>query len=76
MMARRRKYEVAIYNHTVRATVYQGDQNRTGYSDDWSETQYIEVSATSDDDARRAMLRRYPAEKGFVIEGVACLDPD
>lgn len=76
MVARRKKYEVAVYNSTVRQTVYNGDRNRTGYSDDWSETHYIEVAAISPAEARRALLRRYPADKGFVIEGVICLDPD
>jgi len=76
MVARRKKYEVAVFNRTVRETLYQGERNRTGYSDDWSQTHYIEVSAVSDVEARRALLRRYPAEKGFIVEGVVCLEPD
>lgn len=76
MLARKMRYEVAVYNRTVRETLYQGERNRTGYSDDWSQTRYIEVRAATDADARRAILRRYPADKGFVIEGVVCLDPD
>jgi hypothetical protein len=76
MVARKKKYEVAVYNRMVRETLYQGERNRTGYSDDWAQTHFVEVSATSDDDARRMLLRRYPAEKGFVVEGVICLEPD
>lgn len=76
MLARKKKYEVAVHNRMVRETLYRGDRNRTGYSDDWSQTHYIEVSAATDAEARRALLRRYPADKGFVVEGVVCLEPD
>jgi hypothetical protein len=76
MVARRKKYEVAIHNRTVRDTLYQGERNRTGYADDWAQTHYVEVSATSEDDARRALLRRYPPDRGFVVEAVVCIEPD
>lgn len=70
------RYEVAVHNRKIRHSLYVGEKNRTGFTDDWAQTHYIEVQATSPDEARKSVLRRYPEDKGFVIEGVSCTDPN
>ena len=32
-----RKYEVGIYNETVKTALREGEKNRTGLSDDWGD---------------------------------------
>lgn len=68
------RYEVAIYNETVKKAVTEADPNRTGLSDDWADTRYIEVSAESADGARRRIHARYPEKRGFVIVEVRQLN--
>jgi hypothetical protein len=61
------RFEVAIFNEEVQKSVREGDPNRTGLSDDWADTGYIEVTAESVDAARRRIYARYPEKRGFVI---------
>ena len=68
------RFEVAIYNETVKKAVNEADPNRTGLSDDWADTRYIEVSADSEDAARRRIHSRYPENRGFVIVEVRKLN--
>ena len=68
------RFEVAIYNETVKKSVREADPNRTGLSDDWADTRYIEVTADSADAARRRIHSRYPEKRGFVILEVRQLD--
>ena len=64
------RYEVAIHNETVKKSVREGDPNKTGLSDDWADTRYVEVRAETQDAARRKILARYPEHKGFVVTDV------
>lgn len=72
-MAAVHRFEVAIYNEQVKKSVREAERNRTGLSDDWADTRYIEVRAESADAARRKVLARYPEHKGFVVVEVRLL---
>jgi hypothetical protein len=62
-----KRFELTIYNEIVKKSVLEGDPNKTGLSDDWADTRYVEVTADSDEQARRKLHHRYPESKGFVI---------
>lgn len=62
-----KRFEVAIFNEQVKKAVREAEKNRTGLSDDWADTRYIEVKADSADGAKAKILARYPAVRGFVI---------
>jgi hypothetical protein len=64
------KFEVAVYNERVRSAVRTAERNRTGLSEQWAETRYIEVLAVSKEAATSKILARYPEHRGFVIEDV------
>jgi hypothetical protein len=74
MNAQQHRFEVAIYNDAVKKSVREGDPNRTGLSDDWADTRYIEVKAETADMAKRKISARYPERRGFVILEVRQLD--
>jgi hypothetical protein len=61
------RYEVAIYNELVKKSVREADPNKTGLSDDWADTRYIEIRAQTPDEAKRRVYSRYPERRGFVI---------
>lgn len=61
------RFEVAIYNEAVKKSVREAEPNRTGLSDDWADTRYIEVNAETAEAARRKVLARYPEHRGFVV---------
>lgn len=63
------KYEVAIFNREVRAKVREGDSHRD-LDDEWADTHYVTVSAPDEEAARESTERRYPPERGYVIESV------
>lgn len=63
-------YEIVIHNEQVRAKVREGDRHRK-FSDDWADTHYIEFKADSEDQAIAKCRQKYPAEDGFVIEGIS-----
>lgn len=63
------KYEVAIYNSEVRERVEAGERHRD-LSDEWADMHYIIVDAEDEDDARAAIERKYPSERGFVIDSI------
>ncbi len=69
------RYEVAIHNETVKKSVREADPNKTGLSDEWADTRYIEVRAESPEAAKRKILARYPEHRGFVVSEVRQL-PD
>ncbi len=73
-MTQLHKYEVAIFNETVKKAVREAEHNRTGFSDDWADTRYIEVRAENPDGAKRRIHARYPVHKGFVVVEVRKLD--
>lgn len=63
-------FEVIVYNEQVRQKVRDGERHRT-FSDDWGDTHYIEVKADDEDAAMAKARDKYPAEDGFVIEGIS-----
>jgi hypothetical protein len=64
------KYEVAVYNERVRTALRTAERNKTGFSDQWAETRYIEVLAYNKEAAIAKISSRYPEHRGFVIEDV------
>lgn len=62
-----RIFEVALYNAEVRRLLDQGERH-TDYPDAWSTTHYLEVRASSREEARSRIEHRYPSRRGFVIE--------
>ena len=62
-------FEVIVYNEQVRAKMKIGEHHRD-LSDDWADAHYIEVKAADQSAAMRKMREIYPADKGFVIEGI------
>ena len=67
------RYEVAIYNQSVRDCMDRGETHRQ-LSDDWSEIRYIELAASSLEDLRDKIEQRFPSRRGFVIE--YCVEVD
>jgi hypothetical protein len=65
-----KKYEVGIYNETVKTALREGEKNRTGLSDDWGDMHYIEVNAETPDQAKAKLYNRFPQARGFVITEV------
>ncbi|MCG8510293.1 MAG: hypothetical protein MI741_13775 [Rhodospirillales bacterium] len=63
-----RTYEVAIYNEEVRTYLQQGKRHQLDPR--WAETHYMEIKANSEQEARKAMARRYPSDQGYVIVDV------
>jgi hypothetical protein len=62
-----KRFEVAIFNQEVKKAVREAEKNRTGLSDDWADTRYIEVKADDAESAKAKILARYPAVRGFVV---------
>lgn len=61
------RYEASLYNCWVRLFLDTGEPNVTGFSDDWAELRYIEITARSTQHARDLLDREYPQELGFVV---------
>ena len=70
------RYEVAIFNEKVKTSVREAVPNRTGLSDEWADTRYIEIRAATPDEARRKVLSRYPEHRGFVVVEVRQMPDD
>ncbi len=66
-------YEVAIYNRTVRDLVEQGDHHPE-LNDEWADTHYIEVRASSKEAARTKIESSHPKERGYIIDSVDEVD--
>lgn len=69
-MARIRKFEVALYNETVRELVEAGEHHKH-YSDQWADTYEEEVTA-EDLPPRRCsrFIHVYPPDRGFIIVNI------
>lgn len=65
-------YEVIVYNQQVRDKLRDGEHHRT-FNDDWGDSHYIEIRADDQDAAMHKARDKYPAEDGFVIEGISQL---
>ena len=62
-------FSVGLYNQEVRRAHMMGEKHRQ-LDDKWGEINYVELQATSDDEVRRVIMRKFPPERGFVIESV------
>ena len=63
------QFEVGIYNEQVRQLAREGRRHRD-LSSDWADVHYYDIEADDIEAARNKMLRKYPAERGYVIESV------
>ena len=63
------KFEVGIYNEEVRKAQREGRRHRD-LSNDWADVHYYDIEADDADGARNKMMRKYPSERGYVIESV------
>ncbi len=62
-----RIFEAAIYNKVVRALVKE-NRSHCHYDDQWADVHHHDVVARDESEARAMIDRRYPPEKGFVIQ--------
>ncbi len=81
-MAQIRKFEVALYNETVRELVEAGEHHKhysdqwantehhKHYSDQWANTYEEEVTANDLPSALLKIHTRYPPDRGFVIVNI------
>jgi len=67
-----RSYEVALHNAEVRRLVYEGEHHRQ-YPDSWADTHYVEIEAEDEKTATAKIERKFPSDRGFVIEGVVAV---
>lgn len=67
--ANTKTFSVGIFNQEVRRAHMMGEKHRQ-LDDKWGEINYLELQASSDDEVRRTMMRKFPPERGFVIESV------
>jgi hypothetical protein len=63
----RRSYQVGIYNKEVRASV-KDNESHNHYNELWATTRYQEIFADSEAEARSIARKKFPPEKGFVID--------
>lgn len=61
-----KKYEVTIYNKDVRDHV-RDEKRHPHFDAGWADQRFLQIEARDADDARKAILRRHPERKGFVI---------
>lgn len=62
-------FSVGIYNSEVRRAHMMGEKHRQ-LDDKWGDINYVELNGTNEDEVRRTMMRKFPPERGFVIESV------
>lgn len=62
-------FSIGIYNSEVRRAHMMGEKHRQ-LDDKWGEINYVELAGSSEDEVRRTMMRKFPPERGFVIESV------
>ncbi|MCW0235794.1 MAG: hypothetical protein OJJ21_19510 [Ferrovibrio sp.] len=62
-------FSIGIYNSEVRRAHMMGEKHRQ-LDDKWGEINYLELNATGEDEVRRTIMRKFPPERGFVIESV------
>jgi len=62
-------FEITIYNKEVREKV-EADEHHSRFRDSWADFQYIEISATDEEDARARIEEMHPSVQGFVIDDV------
>lgn len=62
-------FSVGIYNSEVRRAHMMGEKHRQ-LDDKWGDINYVELNGANEDEVRRTMMRKFPPERGFVIESV------
>jgi hypothetical protein len=62
-------FSIGLYNSEVRRAHMMGEKHRQ-LDDKWGEINYLELNGTSEDEVRRVIMRKFPPERGFVIESV------
>lgn len=62
-------FSVGLYNSEVRRAHMMGEKHRQ-LDDKWGEINYVELNGANEDEVRRTMMRKFPPERGFVIESV------
>lgn len=67
--ANSKTFSIGIYNSEVRRAHMMGEKHRQ-LDDKWGEINYVELAGSSEDEVRRTMMRKFPPERGFVIESV------
>lgn len=67
--ANKKTFSIGLYNQEVRRAHMMGEKHRQ-LDDKWGEINYLELQATNEDEVRRIIMRKFPPERGFVIESV------
>lgn len=67
--ANTKTFSIGIYNQEVRRAHMMGEKHRQ-LDDKWGDINYLELQASNEDEVRRTMMRKFPPERGFVIESV------
>ncbi|PJI40294.1 hypothetical protein [Ferrovibrio sp.] len=62
-------FSIGIYNSEVRRAHMMGEKHRQ-LDDKWGEINYVELNGAGEDEVRRTIMRKFPPERGFVIESV------
>lgn len=62
-------FSIGIYNSEVRRAHMMGEKHRQ-LDDKWGEINYVELNGSNEDEVRRTIMRKFPPERGFVIESV------
>ncbi len=63
------EFEVGVFNKEVREALAEGGRHRN-LSDDWADMHYVTIKADDEASARQAARRKYPAERGYVVDSV------
>ncbi len=62
-------FSIGIYNSEVRRAHMMGEKHRQ-LDDKWGDINYVELNGSNEDEVRRTIMRKFPPERGFVIESV------
>lgn len=65
-----KRFEISLYNARVRELLESGEENNTGFNDDWADLYYEEVVAVNEAEAKRMVANSYPSSQGFKIVSV------
>ncbi|MEH6475338.1 MAG: hypothetical protein V7727_06595 [Sneathiella sp.] len=64
-----KKYEAAVFNEDVLNALKEGEHHKN-LDDNWADTHYFDIQATSIDDAWDIANRKWRAGHGFVIKAI------
>ena len=63
------KFEIGLYNEEVRQRLKEGLRHRD-LADSWGDIHYFEIEAEDAEEAKQKISRRYPPNRGYVIESI------